>query len=71
MTGRWVAAMTAAVSAGTSAANCWWNRSFAIVRSFAPVDSLFVTRAAPSVLPGNFPASVKADSPCSGAKAPT
>ena len=43
---RWVAAISAAVSAGTSAQNWWWKRSGLIRRSLPPVLTVRVERLA-------------------------
>ena len=70
-TGRCVAAIRAACSAGASAQNWSWNRSSTMYRSVVPSPRGTGCTASPSVLPGNIPASVKALSPGSGAKPAT
>jgi pimeloyl-ACP methyl ester carboxylesterase len=68
VTGRCVAAIRAARGAGTSAANWWWKRAWGMNRSVVPSQRGTGRSASPSVLPGNFAASVLALSPGSGAK---
>jgi hypothetical protein len=66
--GRWVAHISAACAAGTSAQNCSWKRSCVMYRSVVPSARGTGRSASPSVLPGNFMDSGVAASPASGAK---
>ena len=69
--GRCVTAIRRALASGTSAQNWAWKRSGTIDRSVVPSARGVGCTASPRVLPGNIPASEKALSPASGAKAAT